>query len=340
MALTIRPRSRARRRHGPGIAAGPSSAATSRPSPRTSTHAGERLQPVGQRRFRPPWPGRARPRPPSRRAPPCAAAVASGWPPKVVAWSPGSNTPATSARAQHAPIGTPLPSALAIDDDIGDDVEVLMAEPPAGATEPGLHLVDHEQDPPLVTQSADALEVLRGGRVDAALTLHRFEQHGGHRGIERPTRGRPGRSRRRDGTPRAAAGTPRASAAGRWRGGWPGCGRGTIRARSPRRGGPDRPTCGPASTRTRWPRRRELAKNTWPPPPSRRSRVTGDLPTGLGAEQVRHVQQRRGLLGQGLGRPPDGRGRARSPPGRTGSRGSALPSRSHSRLPSPRTNIT
>ena len=43
-----------------------------------------------------------------------AARAASGWPPNVVAWSPGWNAAATSARAQHAPIGMPLPSAFAI----------------------------------------------------------------------------------------------------------------------------------------------------------------------------------------------------------------------------------
>ena len=42
-----------------------------------------------------------------------AAAVASGWPPNVVAWSPGPKAAATSSRAQQAPIGTPLPRALA-----------------------------------------------------------------------------------------------------------------------------------------------------------------------------------------------------------------------------------
>ena len=43
-----------------------------------------------------------------------AAAAATGWPPKVLPWSPGENAAATSAVAQHAPMGTPLPSALAI----------------------------------------------------------------------------------------------------------------------------------------------------------------------------------------------------------------------------------
>ena len=42
------------------------------------------------------------------------AASASGWPPKVDPWSPGPNAAATSARAQQAPTGMPLPSALAM----------------------------------------------------------------------------------------------------------------------------------------------------------------------------------------------------------------------------------
>ena len=44
----------------------------------------------------------------------CTAASASGWPPNVEPWSPGPNAAATSARAQQAPTGMPLPSALAI----------------------------------------------------------------------------------------------------------------------------------------------------------------------------------------------------------------------------------
>ena len=42
------------------------------------------------------------------------AASASGCPPKVEPWSPGPNAAATSARAQQAPTGMPLPSALAM----------------------------------------------------------------------------------------------------------------------------------------------------------------------------------------------------------------------------------
>ena len=43
-----------------------------------------------------------------------AADMASGWPPNVLPWSPGTKAAATSARAQQAPTGMPLPSALAM----------------------------------------------------------------------------------------------------------------------------------------------------------------------------------------------------------------------------------
>ncbi len=69
-------------------------------------------------------------------------------------------------------------------DDVGHHTEPLVTEPRAAAAEAGLHLVDHEEDPALVAEPADALEVLGGGGVDAALALHGFEQHRGHRRIE------------------------------------------------------------------------------------------------------------------------------------------------------------
>ena len=94
-----------------------------------------------------------------RRARPAAAAAASGWPPKVLPWSPGAMTAATSRRAQQAPMGTPLPSALASVTTSGCDAVVLEAEPTAGPAQPGLDLVDHEQQPALVAQPAHALEV-------------------------------------------------------------------------------------------------------------------------------------------------------------------------------------
>ena len=69
-------------------------------------------------------------------------------------------------------------------DDVRLDAHVLEGEPPTGAAEPGLHLVDHEQGAPLVAQAADPLQVRRGGRLHATLALHRLEQHGRHRGAE------------------------------------------------------------------------------------------------------------------------------------------------------------
>ena len=162
-------------------------------------------------------PARARPRAPSRRARRGrprwrAAGRRRSWRGRRA-----RTRAATSARAQHAPIGTPLPSALAMVTTSGCDAEVLEAEPLAGAAEAGLHLVDHEQEPALVAQAAHALEVLGGRGVHAALALHGLEQHRGHRAGRAPPRARRGRPTRRGGSPRAAAGTPRASAAARWR---------------------------------------------------------------------------------------------------------------------------
>ena len=89
-----------------------------------------------------------------------AAAVASGWPPKVVAWSPGSKArgdigPRPAGADRHA-----VAERLGHRHDVGPHAEVLEAEPPAGAAEAGLHLVDHEQQAALVAQRADGLEVL------------------------------------------------------------------------------------------------------------------------------------------------------------------------------------
>ena len=58
-----------------------------------------------------------------------AADMASGWPPNVLPWSPGTKAAATSARAQQAPTGMPLPSALAMVTTSGSHAQVLEAEP-------------------------------------------------------------------------------------------------------------------------------------------------------------------------------------------------------------------
>ena len=88
-------------------------AARSSPAPRTDTPPGNAARP-------------ARRRAPARRARPHTssasitarvartAAMARGCPPNVEPWSPGPKAAATSARAQQAPTGIPLPSALAM----------------------------------------------------------------------------------------------------------------------------------------------------------------------------------------------------------------------------------
>ena len=82
-----------------------------------------------------------------------AAAAASGWPPKVVAWSPGSKAAATSRRAQQAPMGTPLPSALAMVTTSGATPKCWKPNHAPVRPRPGLHLVDHEQEAALVAQA-------------------------------------------------------------------------------------------------------------------------------------------------------------------------------------------
>ena len=97
-----------------------------------SLAVGSPVGPPAADRRRGPTPPRASvANPAARRAPACcarpqtssasitasvalAAAMASGWPPNVEPWSPGPKAAATSARAQQAPTGIPLPNALAM----------------------------------------------------------------------------------------------------------------------------------------------------------------------------------------------------------------------------------
>ncbi len=69
-------------------------------------------------------------------------------------------------------------------DHVGAHAVVLEAEPLAGATEAGLHLVDDQQQVALVAQPPHALEELDGGRVDPAFALHRLEEDRGHRRVD------------------------------------------------------------------------------------------------------------------------------------------------------------
>ena len=114
-------------------------------------------------------------------------------------------------------MGTPLPSALAMVTTSGSMPKCWKPNHRPVRPRPVCTSSTIEQDAPLVAEPPDALEVLGGRRVHAALALHRLEQHGGDRRVEGRARARRGRPTPRGGSPRAAAGTPRAWPAGRWR---------------------------------------------------------------------------------------------------------------------------
>ena len=63
-------------------------------------------------------------------------------------------------------------------DDVGAQIPVLVAEELAGAAEPGLHLVDHQQRLVLAAQRLRLVPVLRRRLVDA-LALDRLDDEGG-----------------------------------------------------------------------------------------------------------------------------------------------------------------
>ncbi len=105
-----------------------------------------------------------------------AAAAASGWPPKVLPWSPGRegrrHLGARPARAD----GHAVAECLGHRHHVGLDARVLEGEPPARAPEPGLDLVHHEQDPALGAQLAHPAQVVRGRRDHPRLALDGLER--------------------------------------------------------------------------------------------------------------------------------------------------------------------
>ena len=111
-----------------------------------------------------------------------AADMARGCPPKVLPWSPGTKAAATSARAQHAPTGMPLPRALAMVTTSGSMPEVLEAEPASGPAQAGLDLVHHEQDVPVGAELAQPGQVVRRRHDDPGLAHDGLDQDGGHPG--------------------------------------------------------------------------------------------------------------------------------------------------------------
>ena len=175
-ALTTRPRVEGGGGHVRGRPRRASSAARSSPRPRTDATPGRAASPSARRA--PARVARAGTSSASITASAArAAAAARGWPPKVVPWSPGTKATATSARAQQAPMGMPLPEGLGHGDDVGPDALVLEPEPLAGAAQAGLDLVEHEQHVALVAQPADVGQPALGRHVDPALALDGLDQH-------------------------------------------------------------------------------------------------------------------------------------------------------------------
>ena len=57
---------------------------------------------------------------------------------------------------------------------------MLVREQAAGPADAGLHFIKDEEQPPLSTKPADALEVIRRCHVDTTLSLHRLQHDGAH----------------------------------------------------------------------------------------------------------------------------------------------------------------
>ena len=160
----------------------------SRPSPRTSVTRGSAASP--SRIF---WPSTVTcSRSPSDSIVPMtasAAAHATGLPPNVVPWLPGSSRSPAAPTPMQAPIGKPPPRPLATVTTSGVIPADAVGEPPPGPAHAGLHLVEPEQRTVRVGDGAGGGEVALGRHDDAGLALHRLEQDRrglvGDRGRER-----------------------------------------------------------------------------------------------------------------------------------------------------------
>ena len=107
----------------------------------------------------------------------------------VLPWSPGSKTAATSARAQHAPIGIPLPIALASVTTSG--LTPASSKPNQRPVRPKPVWISSIiiSAPTSSHSSRIAAQVLGGRRIDAALSLDRLDQHRGDRPVDRGPHG-------------------------------------------------------------------------------------------------------------------------------------------------------
>ena len=74
-----------------------------------------------------------------------AAAQATGLPPNVVPWLPGSSRSPAAPTPMQAPIGKPAAEALGHGHDVGGHPGAVVREPGAGPAHAGLHLVEPQQ---------------------------------------------------------------------------------------------------------------------------------------------------------------------------------------------------
>ncbi len=301
-ALTTSPASRAAAAIALASRPGCSSAASSSPRPRTAATSGRSSNAAVSRS-----PGlggegwgrrggssrparRARPRPP--------AAGRRRWWRGRRARRPRP----PPARAQQAPMGTPLPSAFAIVTTSGCTPACWKpnqrpVRPSPVCTSSRIRRI------PRSSQSARTpRRYSTDAGLHAALALHRLEQHGADASGRGRARGRRGRRRRRAGTLRAAAGTPRA-----WSAGPVACSVARVRPwKLPKRRHHDVPAppaelageldgalvgLGAAVAEEHLPAGRLAVADE-------HVEGGGNVLARFGAEEVRHVQQRAGLLGQ------------------------------------------
>ena len=94
--------------------------------------------------------------------------------------SAGSQAGGHFGRASIAPMGSPPPSALASVMMSGFHAVMLMGKELAGASDPDLHLVEHQQQLVAIAQFAQAFQILGAVRHhDSAFALNRLDQNRG-----------------------------------------------------------------------------------------------------------------------------------------------------------------
>ena len=106
------------------------------------------------------------------------AAQATGLPPKVVPWLPGSKRCPAGAEADDGADGDAAAEALRDRDEVGRGLRAV-GEPLAGASQAGLDLVEPQQRTGLGGDGARGRQIAGGRDDDAGLALDRLEHHGG-----------------------------------------------------------------------------------------------------------------------------------------------------------------